>query len=161
MRSVGDSGDVGMRGYLQRVMRHPGRVRAAFGASFTLAIGSLLWAVFAGLQTFVVGALVAVILFGATLFARQHRALTRKSELFDVTLKNMSGGLCMFDSMQRLVMCNERYAAMYGLTLEQTKPGTMLRAILEARVRSGNCPEDTQSYIDQRLEEVRRTDAHV
>src|SRR5215467_7695560 len=150
-----------MREYLQRVMRHPSRVLAAFGAGLTLAVGGLLWAVIAGLQTFVVGALVAVILFGATLFARQHRALSRKSELFDITLRNMSGGLCMFDSMQRLVMCNERYAAMYGLTLEQMKPGTTLRAILEARVRSGNCPEDTRSYIDQRLDEVRRTDAHV
>jgi predicted signal transduction protein with EAL and GGDEF domain len=142
-------------------MRHPSRVLAAFGAGLTLAVGGLLWAVIAGLQTFVVGALVAVILFGATLFARQHRALSRKSELFDITLRNMSGGLCMFDDMQRLVMCNERYAAMYGLTLEQMKPGTTLRAILEARVRSGNCPEDTRSYIDQRLDEVRRTDAHV
>ena len=27
----------------------------------------------------------------------------------------MAHGLCMFDGQQRLIVCNERYAKMYGL----------------------------------------------
>ena len=29
---------------------------------------------------------------------------------------NMTQGFCMFDSEQRLLVCNDRYAEMYGLT---------------------------------------------
>ena len=34
---------------------------------------------------------------------------------FDTALNNMSQGLSMFDREQRLVVCNERYAQLYGL----------------------------------------------
>jgi len=109
----------------------------------------------------VVALLVVVILLGTILLVRQNRTLAHKSNLFEITLQNMSQGLCMFDGTLRLVMCNQRYAAMYGLSLDQVRPGTPLRTILEARIRSGNSPADAQSYIDNRLEEVRRADAHV
>jgi diguanylate cyclase (GGDEF)-like protein len=115
------------------------------------------------LRTFgsMVAALVIVILLGMILLVRQNRSLARKSNIFDITLQNMSQGLCMFDGMQTLVMCNQRYAAMYGLTLDQTKPGTPLREILDARVSNGNCPADARSYIDTRMEEVDRGEASV
>ena len=56
--------------------------------------------------------------------------LERKSQL-DLALNNMTHGLCMFDARKRLVMCNERYAAMYGLDVELTKPGTEQKAIIQ------------------------------
>jgi diguanylate cyclase (GGDEF)-like protein/PAS domain S-box-containing protein len=85
----------------------------------------------------------------------------RESELqaqnlrFDAALKNMPYGLCMFDRNERLIVCNERYSEMYGLTPDQTKRGVTLRSILEARVAAGHSPEDANSYIEQRLAEVR------
>lgn len=36
-------------------------------------------------------------------------------------LNNMSEGLCMFDSSARLILCNERYIEMYGLSPEVAK----------------------------------------
>ncbi|MBI3704781.1 MAG: EAL domain-containing protein [Rhizobiales bacterium] len=72
----------------------------------------------------------------------------------DVALNHMSQGLCMFDAKQRLIVCNERYADLYGLSKEQTKPGTTLRAILEYRIAAGNAPEDHEKYIADRLDEV-------
>ncbi len=74
---------------------------------------------------------------------------------FDAALKNMPHGLCMYDQSERLIVCNELYSTMYGLTPEQTKPGMTLRSILEARVVAGHSPEDTAAYIEQRLAEVR------
>ncbi len=41
---------------------------------------------------------------------------------FDAALNNMPHGLAMFDSEQRLVVSNKRYAEMYGLSEEQVKP---------------------------------------
>lgn len=69
-------------------------------------------------------------------------------------LDNMSQGLCMFDAKKRLIVCNKRYAGLYGLTDEQTKSGTPLRAILEYRIASGSAPEDHVNYIGDRLAEV-------
>ena len=43
----------------------------------------------------------------------------------------------MFDAEQRVVIANERYAEIYGLTPEQVKPGTTLRQILEQRIAKG------------------------
>ena len=104
--------------------------------------------------------LIVVIALGAVLLVTQNRRLVSKTNLLELTLENMSQGLCMFDGMQRLVVCNRYYAEMYGLTPEQTKPGTSLRSILEARVAAGQSPQDAQEYIDRRLAEVARPEPY-
>ena len=82
------------------------------------------------------------------------RSLGQTNLRFNAALENMAHALCMFDDEQRLIVCNKRYGEMYGLTPEQTKPGTTLRSILEARVAAGQSPEDAEAYIAGRLEEV-------
>jgi PAS domain-containing protein len=63
--------------------------------------------------------------------------LESRKEQLDVALNNMSQGLAMFDAEQRLVVCNGLYAQMYGLTLDQVKPGTTLQQIADALVAAG------------------------
>ncbi len=104
--------------------------------------------------------LAIVIILGTLLLAKLNRRLAAKSHLLELTLENMSQGLCMFDRNQRLVVCNRHYAEMYGLAPEQTAPGTTLRAILEARVAAGQSPADAQEYIDRRLSEVARPEPY-
>jgi diguanylate cyclase (GGDEF)-like protein len=72
----------------------------------------------------------------------------------DAALENMSQGLCMFDAQQRLVVCNKRYADLYGLNEDQTKPGTSLRVILEYRIACGAAPDDAEDYTNERIKEV-------
>jgi len=55
----------------------------------------------------------------------------------DTALNNMSQGLGMFDAKQRVVVCNDRFARMYGLSPEQVRPGTTLREIVERRIANG------------------------
>jgi diguanylate cyclase (GGDEF)-like protein/PAS domain S-box-containing protein len=74
---------------------------------------------------------------------------------FDAALENMPYGLTMFDSNERLTVCNERYIQMYGLAPDRAKPGTSLHSILEARVASAY-PSDARRYIDRRLKEIRK-----
>jgi len=96
----------------------------------------------------------AHILAAATELQRSKQSLEQSNLLLHTALKNMAHGLCMFDGAQRLVVCNERYGKMYGLTPEQTAPGTTLQSILEARVRAGTAPQDAVEYIRTRLGEV-------
>ena len=59
---------------------------------------------------------------------RQEQELRAQNVRFDTALNNMSQGLSMFDAEQRLVVCNERYAHLYGLPPELTRPGTTFQA---------------------------------
>ena len=73
----------------------------------------------------------------------------------------MMHGICMFDRDKRLVVCNSKYAAIYGVDPDRLLEGTSLRRILELRVAAGNVPTDSRQYIELRLKEVERRDAHV
>jgi diguanylate cyclase (GGDEF)-like protein/PAS domain S-box-containing protein len=86
----------------------------------------------------------------------KHREeeLKLQNSRFVSTIENMAHGLCMFDKDLRLIVCNKRYGEMYGLTPDQTKPGTTLQSILEARVAVGITPQDSDDYVKQRLEEA-------
>ena len=80
--------------------------------------------------------------------------IKRQEEQLNAALDNISQGVCMFDASRRLIICNKQYADIYGLTDEQTKPGTPIQTILEHRIASGNAPEDHEAYIRDRLNEV-------
>jgi diguanylate cyclase (GGDEF)-like protein/PAS domain S-box-containing protein len=56
-------------------------------------------------------------------------------ERLSAAINNMPLGLCMFDSEQKLIVCNQRYAEIYGVSEEHTHPGTPLEAILEHRLQ--------------------------
>ncbi len=81
--------------------------------------------------------------------------LQQQNLRLDAALKNMYQGLCMFDAEQRLVIANDRYAEMYGLTPEQVKPGTTFRQFLEHRIAMGtHVGGDPEAYISERLAAV-------
>jgi diguanylate cyclase (GGDEF)-like protein/PAS domain S-box-containing protein len=105
-------------------------------------------------------AVVTLILLGTGALMWQAGNLAKKNRILEVTLENMAHGLCMFDPEQRLIVCNERYTKMYGLSADQMRPGTTLRTILEARVAAGNSPEAAQEYIDTRIDEVTRQEPY-
>jgi PAS domain-containing protein len=85
---------------------------------------------------------------------RSKLSLEKTNLRFVAALENMSQGLCMFDAKQRLIICNKRYAELYDLNREQTKPGTTLREILRYRIAKGKAPGDHEGYINDRINEV-------
>jgi diguanylate cyclase (GGDEF)-like protein/PAS domain S-box-containing protein len=109
-----------------------------------------------------IGAILTVAILIVVILASRRQAqmlataaeLERSNRLLHTALSNMSHGLCMFDKDRRLVICNERYGSMYGLTPEQIKPGTPIQSILEARVARGMSPENAEGYIRERLDAV-------
>jgi len=72
--------------------------------------------------------------------------LERKVQL-DLALNNMAHGLCMFDAKRRLIICNGRYAAMYGLPEALTAPGTPLQAILQYLVERKTFAESAEETL--------------
>jgi diguanylate cyclase (GGDEF)-like protein len=80
---------------------------------------------------------------------KERHAAAEQREQLDAALANMLQGLAMFDAEQRLIVCNQRYADMYGLTPEQVKPGTTVREILQFRIGNGFYHiRDTEKFVD-------------
>ena len=73
---------------------------------------------------------------------RISRKLHAKNAHFDVALNNMIQGLCMFDSEQRLIVCNRRYLELYGFSPDVVKPGIQLYDIMRYSVSLGNYSEE-------------------
>src|SRR5687767_10420543 len=71
----------------------------------------------------------------------------RRDRRISSALDNMTQGLCMFDGEARLILCNERYLDMYGLTRQQAYPGAHLRELLEIRKANGTFFQDIDEYI--------------
>ena len=74
--------------------------------------------------TFVVllSAATAVVIQRANI--RCETALREQNSRFDAAVRHLPVGLSMFDGQHRLIMCNDFYRTMYGLTEELTQPGT-------------------------------------
>ena len=74
--------------------------------------------------------------------AQVHNAsmqrLALEKERLDSAINNMSQGLVMFDAEQRLVVCNDLYVDMYGLSHEIVKPGCSFLEILRYRAATGD-----------------------
>ena len=53
-----------------------------------------------------------------------EKALREQNILFDAALENMGHGLCVFDEDWRVIVRNQRYLDIYGLTPDDARPGT-------------------------------------
>jgi diguanylate cyclase (GGDEF)-like protein len=83
------------------------------------------------------------------LLKEREDELKARNEQLDAALENMSQGLAMFDAEQRLIVCNSRYAEMYGLTPDQVTPGTTVRQIFQYRLANGYYQiRDTEGFVD-------------
>jgi PAS domain S-box-containing protein len=80
-----------------------------------------------------------------------------------VAVANMSQGLLMFDANSRIVVCNERYIEMYGLSPEVVKPGLALRDLIVHRKEVGLFAGDVTQYCAAILASIKRgkTDSNL
>jgi diguanylate cyclase (GGDEF)-like protein len=96
------------------------------------------------------------------LLAEREDKLQIQNLRFDTAMENMSHGLAMFDAEQRLVICNNRYAEIYGLAPELMKPGTTIRQLLEYRHAKGVFGKvDVETFAQDWLTEFRRASSRI
>jgi diguanylate cyclase (GGDEF)-like protein len=103
--------------------------------------------------------IVAIILFLVVRqISRQHQASQRRLALekqrLDTAVNNMTQGLLFFDSSQRLVICNQRYIEMFGVSREVIKPGCSFRELLMHRQETGTFSENVDEYIEAILRKM-------
>jgi diguanylate cyclase (GGDEF)-like protein len=74
------------------------------------------------------------------------------AQLLHTVLNNMSQGVLLFDSGLRLVICNQRYIEMYGLSQDKVKPGCTLLDLLNSRAQAGTFSGDPADYVASLVE---------
>jgi len=82
------------------------------------------------------------------------RAGERQTALLNAAIENMSHGLLMFDAQERLVVFNNRYLQMHGLSADTVKPGCSLIELLQHRSATGLLAEDPERYRAEILEQL-------
>ncbi len=75
------------------------------------------------------------------------RYLKQRDLQLITAVNNMSHGLVMFDADEKLIVCNDRYLEMYGLSRAAVKPGCSLSDVIVSRISTG--------MFDRTLEEYR------
>ena len=86
--------------------------------------------------TILAAAAALIVVIGSIIFVGGHRVAARlrgQNLQFDAALNNMTQGLIMFDAAERLLVCNNQYIEMYGLSRDVVKPGSTLKQILMHR----------------------------
>ena len=100
---------------------------------------------------------VSVLVIAAMLFffvrklLQQHQVETQR---LDTAINNMTQGLLLFDSSQRLVVCNQRYLEMYGLSAEALRPGCTFREVIAHRKSTGSFEGDLDEYCSQVMRDI-------
>jgi methyl-accepting chemotaxis protein len=82
------------------------------------------------------------------------RRLDRSSRLLALALNNMTQGVVMFDTTGRLIVCNDQYLAMYGLSPDVVKPGAALIDIIRERSKSGSLQRDPAQYCAELMDQM-------
>ncbi|QOZ26491.1 EAL domain-containing protein [Bradyrhizobium sp. CCBAU 51753] len=101
-------------------------------------------------------AVLAVLIVVVTIFLivrqlqRQHEAarrrLSEKSQHLDTAINTMTQGLLLFDASGRLVICNQQYIEMFGISPEIARPGCHLRELVLHRQATGTFVGDVDDY---------------
>ena len=85
---------------------------------------------------------------------RSNRQLSTQNELTDAAINNMVQGFLMFDSAERIIICNDRYIEMYGLSRDIVKPGCSFLTLLKHRAATGLLNLDPHQYRADLLSEL-------
>ncbi len=90
-----------------------------------------------------------------------RQRLTLEKLRLDRAINNMTQGLLLFDAAERLVVCNQRYIEMYGLSPQVIKPGCSFRDVIAHRKARGSFDGDEDEYIASILRDIDRKKIHI
>ncbi len=98
---------------------------------------------------------IAVAILGMSLIAAfADRRLDDKGKLLELALNNLPQGVVMFDEAGHLVICNESYLRMYGLSSDVVRPGANLADIVNHRSNTGSLQRDPKGYFAELMEKM-------
>jgi diguanylate cyclase (GGDEF)-like protein len=115
-------------------------------------------------RVLIVAATLAAIVIAFMLFVvvRQLSTQHKRAELrlavekrrLNTAVNNMTQGLLLYDSSARIIVCNDRYIEMYGLSPDVVKPGCSFRDVVAHRKQTGSFKGDVDEFCSTVLRNV-------
>ena len=105
------------------------------------------------LQTYALVAIVGLAVMAAVMFWRRRQS--RDDTLLSMVLNNMTQGVVLFDAHERVLVVNDRYVEMYGLSPAVVKPGCTLMELIQNRITTGSLNIDPEKYRSEIMTAVR------
>ena len=105
------------------------------------------------LQTYALVAIVGLAVMVAVTFWRRRQS--RDGTLLSIVLNNMTQGVVLFDAHERVLVVNDRYVEMYGLSPAVVKPGCTLMELIQNRITTGSLNIDPEKYRSEIMTAVR------
>ena len=105
---------------------------------------------------------IAIVGFSAIIYAiwgRRRRTIDMRGgdgTVLSMVLNNMTQGVVLFDAYENVVVGNDRYVEMYGLSADVVKPGCTLLDLIKNRITTGSLNIDAEKYRSEILTAVRR-----
>src|ERR1700722_18397188 len=116
----------------------------------------------AGLSAIIVAVILVLIV---RRLSSQHqssqRRLTLEKQRLDTAVDNMTQGLTLFDQSMRLIVCNQRYIEMYGLSPDKVKPGCSFRDLIAHRKEMGSIQGEVDEHCSRIVEHTARGEATI
>jgi diguanylate cyclase (GGDEF)-like protein/PAS domain S-box-containing protein len=113
---------------------------------------------------FMVAAVLSALVVAFVLFlsvrqiTRQNQESQQRLELqkhrFDTAMNNMTQGLVLYDASARIILCNQRYIGMYGLSTEVVKPGCHFYDLIQHRKERGTFDGDVEEFCSTIMRNV-------
>jgi diguanylate cyclase (GGDEF)-like protein len=91
---------------------------------------------------------------GAAELRAREDDLQAQNMRFDIAINNMTQGLLLYDSAERLIVCNRRYIEMYKLSPAVVKPGLSFRDLIAYRKQTGSFKGDVDGFCSSVLRNV-------
>ena len=104
-------------------------------------------------QTYAV--VIAVLVAIAYAFVRRRARGHGDGALQSMVLNNMTQGVVLFDAHERVLVVNDRYVEMYGLSPAVVKPGCTLMELIQNRITTGSLNIDPEKYRSEIMTAVR------
>ncbi len=89
--------------------------------------------------------------------ANAQRELRLEKNRLATAINNMTQGLLLFDADARVVVCNQRYLDMYGLSPDVIIPGLPFRSVIQHRKDTGSFAGDVNAYVAAVMRDVDRS----
>ena len=101
---------------------------------------------------------VAVLAVIVGLLLRRHRLtdqrLAAERRQLAIAINNIPQGLVLYDASARILICNQPYIEMFGLSPEVVKPGCTMQRLIGHRKETGSFDGDVDAFCDAIIHKV-------
>ena len=93
-----------------------------------------------------------------SLLLRRHRLtdqrLAAERRQLSIAVNNIPQGLVLYDASARIVICNQPYIEMFGLSPDVAKPGCTMQRLIQHRKETGSFDGDVDEFCDAIIRNV-------